>query len=244
MAALIGVFWIVGITNAFNLLDGLDGLSAGVGLVSTLALLTIMGISSQPDIVFFLASMAGSLLGFLRYNRYPARVFLGSSGSLLIGFLLSIMTMLVTYTSENTKNWLMPLLTPLFVLAVPLYDTASVILIRITQGRPISVGDKSHFHHRLMRLGFSHRQAVAFIVLIAFSVALSAVRLVNANFIQSTVILVQIVGTFSLVIIAERVALKIRSEFEAKKVADQPEAPVENLHSKTSEVEMHQNRTN
>jgi UDP-GlcNAc:undecaprenyl-phosphate GlcNAc-1-phosphate transferase len=210
MSSVVGVLWIVGITNSFNFLDGLDGLSAGVAMVGTVALLTIMGITIQPDVVFFLAALGGALMGFLRYNYHPAKVFLGSSGSLLVGYLMAMGTLQVTYMKGNADNWLMPLLTPVFVLAIPLYDTASVVLIRLLQKRSIAIGDQSHFHHRLMKLGFSHRQTVVFIVLIAFSVALSAVRLVQANFLESIVILIQIISIMSIIILAERVAAKVR----------------------------------
>jgi UDP-GlcNAc:undecaprenyl-phosphate GlcNAc-1-phosphate transferase len=222
VAALVGIVWVVGITNSFNFLDGLDGLSTGVGLVGTVALLTIMGISDQPDVVFFLAALAGTQMGFLRYNYHPARIFLGSSGSLLLGYLLATSTILVTFMKGTADSWLMPLLTPLFILAIPLYDTVSVVLIRLTLKRSIAIGDQNHFHHRLLKLGFSHRQTVAYIILIAFAVALSAVRLVHANLFQGCLILLQIVVTLSLIVIAERVALRIRTDFHRRKTDPKP----------------------
>lgn len=209
---LLGVVWIVGITNAFNFLDGLDGLSAGVALVGTSALLTIMGLDEQPDWCFFLAVQAGALIAFLRHNWYPARVFLGSSGSLLIGYLLGVSTLMVTYSHGAAENPLMPLLTPVFILAIPIYDTISVVLIRLFQKRHIAIGDQSHFHHRLTRLGFSHRQTVAFIILLSFSIALSGVRLVDATVRQSLVIFTQILALVCILILAERVAGKVRKD--------------------------------
>jgi UDP-GlcNAc:undecaprenyl-phosphate/decaprenyl-phosphate GlcNAc-1-phosphate transferase len=221
-AAIVGIVWIVGITNAFNFLDGLDGLSTGVALVATLALLTIMGISNQPHVLFYLALLVGCQLGFLRYNFHPARIFLGSSGSLLLGYLLAASTLLVTFMKGLNDNWLMPLLTPVFILAIPIYDTCSVVLIRLLQRRNIAIGDQSHFHHRLMRLGFSHRQTVAFIILIAFSVALSGVRLVHATLGQSLLILLQIMVIMSILILAERVAAKVRNEMLERKKPQEP----------------------
>lgn len=212
LAAVVGILWIVGITNSFNFLDGLDGLSCGVAMVSTLALLSIMGLGNQPDVLFFLASLSGTQLGFLRFNWHPARTFLGSSGSLLLGYLLAVSTIVITFVKGAPDNWLMPLLAPVFVLAIPLYDTTSVVLIRLLQKRNIAIGDQSHFHHRLMRLGFSHRQTVVFIVLIAFSVALSGVRLVNATLGQSFLILLQILVIMSLLILAERVAARKKTK--------------------------------
>ncbi len=220
--AIVGVLWIVGITNAFNFLDGLDGLSTGVALVGTLALLSIMGVTIQPDVVFFLATLSGTLLGFLRFNYHPARVFLGSSGSLLVGYLMAISTLQVTYMKGAADNWLMPLLTPIFILAIPLYDTTSVVLIRFIQKRSIAIGDQSHFHHRLMKLGFSHRQTVAFIVIVAFSIALSAVRLVDATLLRSLLILVQILSMMSLIVLAERVAAKVRGTLLERRKRTRP----------------------
>ncbi|HXG61672.1 MAG TPA: MraY family glycosyltransferase [Planctomycetota bacterium] len=209
-AGAIGVLWIVGVTNAFNFLDGLDGLAAGVAFVGTLALLTIMGVSDQPNVVLLCAAWAGMLLGFLRYNAHPARVFLGSSGSLLVGYFMAMATLLLTFCAGPAKNPLASVFTPLFVVALPLYDTASVILIRLREKRPLMTGDRSHFHHRLMRIGFSHRQAVAFVCLMAFAVALSAVRLVYATPRGTAIILLQIGALLAVLVLAERVVMRAR----------------------------------
>lgn len=220
LSAALGVLWIVGITNAFNFLDGLDGLAAGVAFVGMLALLSIMGVSGQPNVALLCAAVAGMLLGFLAHNFHPARVFLGSSGSLLIGYLMAMAALLLTFCTGPAHNPLASVFTPLFVVAIPLYDTASVILIRLREGRPLTAGDQSHFHHRLMRIGFSHRQAVAFVCLVAFAVALSAVRLVHTAPTESVVILVQIGVLLSILVLAERVALR----FAPKAVPARPPA--------------------
>lgn len=222
VAAIVGIVWIVGITNAFNFLDGLDGLSTGIALVGTVAMLTIMGITSQPHVILLLSALAGTELGFLRFNFQPAKAFLGSSGSLLLGYLLATTAILVTYLHQYATNWLMPLLTPVFVLAIPIYDTTSVVLIRLLQHRNIAIGDQSHFHHRLLRLGFSHRQTVVFMILIGFAVALSGVRLVDATLGQSFLILFQILVIMSILILAERVAAKVRTEFHGRRKTDDP----------------------
>ncbi len=207
----VGVLWIVGITNAFNFLDGLDGLSTGVSLVATSALLCVMAIGNQPNVASFLAMLAGTQLGFLRSNWHPARVFLGSSGSLLLGYLMGVSTLACTFMIGTGDNWLMPILIPVFILAVPLYDTTSVVLIRLLKRRSIAIGDQSHFHHRLMRLGFTQRQTVGFICLIALAVALSAIGLINSTLAQSLIVLGQIVAILSLVVLAERVAANLRA---------------------------------
>jgi UDP-GlcNAc:undecaprenyl-phosphate GlcNAc-1-phosphate transferase len=210
-AGALGVLWIVGITNAFNLLDGLDGLSAGVALVSTSALLALAGMGRQPDWIFFLAVLAGGLGAFLRYNWHPARVFLGSAGSLLIGYLLAMASLMITYTHPTHPNPLVPIFTPLFVLAIPLYDTASVVLIRLRQGRPLAEGDRSHFHHRMLKLGYSQPQAVVFILLIGVAVALAGVGLSLASLPHAAFILVQIAAIFAVLILAERVGARVAS---------------------------------
>ncbi len=209
-AALLGMVWIIGITNAFNFLDGLDGLSTGVALVATGGLLAIVSLRQQPVVMCFLAVLAGTQAGFLRYNFHPARVFLGSSGSLLLGYLMAVATLGVTYM-VRLENWLIPILTPLFILAIPLYDTTSVVLIRILKGRAIAGADQSHFHHRLLRTGFSHPQAVLFIYLISFAVTVSAVLLVQTTPGQSLLVFLQIAATFLILVMAERVAARTRT---------------------------------
>jgi UDP-GlcNAc:undecaprenyl-phosphate GlcNAc-1-phosphate transferase len=211
VAWVVGVVWIVGITNAFNFLDGLDGLSAGVALTAIVPLWSIALIMNQYAVTVILAAQAGLLLGFLRFNfgPWPAKIFLGSSGSLTIGYLLATSTLRVSYEA-NFDNWLVPMLTPVFILAVPIYDTTSVVLIRIRDGRHVARGDQSHFHHRLMRLGFTSMQAVGFICLVAFAIGLSAVSLVKATMRESVVALVQIATVLSIIALAERVAARVR----------------------------------
>ncbi|HEX7900657.1 MAG TPA: MraY family glycosyltransferase [Planctomycetota bacterium] len=212
VAGLIGILWIVGVTNAFNFLDGLDGLSAGVSLIATAGLMAVMGVGQQPNMVLLLACLAGAQLGFLKYNFHPARVFLGSSGSLLLGYLMGVLTLQATFMthSPHQGNWLMPLLIPVFLLGIPLYDTTSVVLIRLFQKRSVAIGDQSHFHHRLMRLGFSHLQVVIFIWLIATAIAFSAVRLSKSSLIESLLTLAQILTISAILILAERAAYRSR----------------------------------
>lgn len=211
-AAAIGVVWIVGVTNSFNFLDGLDGLATSVALVATAALAAVLARGNQPNVAFYLAVLAGTQLGFLLHNWHPAKVFLGSSGSLLLGYLMAVSTLAASYMVGPVGNWLMPILTPLFILAVPLYDTSSVVLIRLLKGRSVAAADRSHFHHRLMRIGFTHVQAVVFISLIAFAIAISAVLLVGATPNESLLILVQIGGILLILVLAERVAQRARAE--------------------------------
>jgi UDP-GlcNAc:undecaprenyl-phosphate GlcNAc-1-phosphate transferase len=194
------LLWIVGITNAFNLLDNMDGLSTGVALVASAVFLVNAWALGEFFISLLLLAFIGSLLGFLFYNYNPASVFLGDCGSLFIGYVIASLTLLERYVS-NASSTLFPVLMPVLVLAVPIMDTATVILIRLREGRPIYVGDRRHLSHRLVALGFSTRRAVLFIYLVTLSLGLGAVNLSNATPGQSAVILVQFLGLVALILI-------------------------------------------
>jgi UDP-GlcNAc:undecaprenyl-phosphate GlcNAc-1-phosphate transferase len=197
---LVTLFWVVGITNAFNLLDNMDGLSTGVALVASAVFLVNAGVLGEFFISLLLLAFIGSLLGFLFYNYNPASVFLGDCGSLFIGYVIASLTLLERYVS-NASSTMFPVLMPVLVLAVPIMDTATVILIRLREGRPIYVGDRRHLSHRLVALGFSPRTAVLFIYLVTLSLGLGAVNLSNATPGQSLVILVQFLGLVALILI-------------------------------------------
>ncbi len=155
----ITVLWLIGCTNAFNLIDGMDGLAAGVGLVATVTML--IAALTQGNMALALATMplAGSLLGFLRYNFNPASVFLGDSGSLLIGFLLGCYGAL---WSEKSVT-LVALTVPLLALSIPLLDVLLSIVRRYLRNRPIFEADRGHIHHKLLERGFSPKAAVLMI---------------------------------------------------------------------------------
>jgi len=171
------VIWIVVITNAFNFLDNMDGLSGGVAAICAGVLLAISLVAQQWFVAGMLALVGGAILGFLVFNfpfkRSGASVFMGDGGSLVIGFLLAFLSIRITWAGMSTGEdgheaaglgapmW--AVLTPLIVLAVPLYDFTSVTLIRLSQGRSPFVGDLQHFSHRLVRHGLSKRAAVVVI---------------------------------------------------------------------------------
>jgi UDP-GlcNAc:undecaprenyl-phosphate GlcNAc-1-phosphate transferase len=152
----ITVAWLIGCSNAFNLIDGMDGLAAGVGLFATLTML--LAAVSQRNLPLVMATMplAGCLLGFLRYNFNPASVFLGDSGSLLIGFLLGCYGAL---WSEKSVT-LLAMTVPLLAVSVPLVDVALSVVRRFVRNRPIFQGDRGHIHHKLLDRGFSPKGAV------------------------------------------------------------------------------------
>jgi UDP-GlcNAc:undecaprenyl-phosphate GlcNAc-1-phosphate transferase len=200
MNIVVTVLWIVGMTNAFNLLDNMDGLSAGVASVASVVLLINAWAQGQFFVSLILVAFLGSLLGFLVYNFNPASVFLGDCGSLFIGFVMSSLTLLERYVT-TTSGTLFPVLMPVVVLAVPVIDTLTVIVIRVREGRPIYVGDNRHLSHRLVSLGFSKRATVLFIYLATLSLGLGATSLRTASLGQSVLILVQTAGFIALLLI-------------------------------------------
>ncbi|PPA70274.1 glycosyltransferase family 4 protein [Jeotgalibacillus proteolyticus] len=194
------LLWIVGITNAINLIDGLDGLAAGV---STIAIFTISGmaiIMGDAYVAIFGLILVASTLGFLFYNFHPAKIFMGDTGALFLGFMISVLALL------GFKNiTVISLIIPVLILGVPISDTFFAIVRRILHKQPISAPDKSHLHHCLLNAGFTHRETVVIIYGIASMFSLSAFI-----FSQSTIwgaIVVIAVVLFSLEIIVESVGL-------------------------------------
>jgi len=162
------VVWLVGVTNAVNWLDGIDGLAAGVSAIAALTL-TLMAIRAhQPGLAIVAAALFGALIGFLRYNFNPARIFLGG-GAAFVGFMLAGIATAGAFKRAAT----MAIAAPLLVLGLPLLDTLVVIYRRWRSGRPIYQADRSHLHHRLLARGFSQRQAV--LILYGISLGLSLI---------------------------------------------------------------------
>ena len=153
------VLAIVAVMNMVNFLDGLDGLAAGVCAISAFSFCVIELALGQPDAAILTAIVFGACIGFLRHNFYPARIFMGDSGALLLGFTLAA----VAFEGMLKTAALTSLVLPLLVLAVPLLDTSFVVARRIKHGRPVYVADRSHLHHRFEAVGFSQRRAVMYL---------------------------------------------------------------------------------
>jgi UDP-GlcNAc:undecaprenyl-phosphate GlcNAc-1-phosphate transferase len=148
--------WVIGITNAVNLIDGLDGLAASISAVAATALAVIGTASGQVHLASMGAILAGASLGFLVYNAQPARIFMGDCGSLFLGYMLAVVSLGVQSTGEPVVGTLVPIV----VLAVPIFDTTFVTVTRILRGNRVTDGGNDHTHHRLVRLGLSERGAV------------------------------------------------------------------------------------
>ena len=173
------VLWIVGLTNSFNMLDNMDGLAASVGLIAaSLFCGAQLAVGSLFAPVVLLVVM-GALAGFLVHNWAPARLFMGDAGSNFLGFLLGALTVVGTFTRDERGGGYSPygVLAPLLVMAVPLYDMISVILIRLREGRSPFVGDRRHFSHRLVARGLTAVQAVLTIDLVTLAGGLGALLL-------------------------------------------------------------------
>ena len=181
VSGVLTVLWIAAITNAFNFLDNMDGLSAGVAAVCTAAFL-VATLTIHPPQLFVGAALAlllGALLGFLCFNFNPASIFMGDSGSLVVGLLLGVLTVRTTYLQpgQNLGGGWYEVFAPVIVLAVPLYDLLVVSTIRLMNGRSPFHGDTNHFSHRLVARGMSRRMAVLCIYLVSAATAVAAIIL-------------------------------------------------------------------
>jgi UDP-GlcNAc:undecaprenyl-phosphate GlcNAc-1-phosphate transferase len=153
------IIWFVSITNAINLIDGLDGLASGITAIAAGTLFIVAIKMGQMDSAILLAAIAGTSIGFLRYNFSPASIFLGDSGSLFFGFMLAAASIVGVLKS----TLVIALLIPIVVLGIPIYDTASAVIRRAVKGKSIFEADKKHLHHRLLKAGFNQRQVVIMI---------------------------------------------------------------------------------
>jgi len=164
------IIWVVGVTNAMNLIDGLDGLATGICFISSMFLFFISIISKKYTAMFLTLILAGASFGFLPYNFNPASIFLGDCGAQLLGFLLSAISI-----QGAIKSVAFVIVVPILILAIPIYDTLFAIIRRKINKRPISQADRGHFHHRLLDMGFSQKQAVLIMYFISFIFGIASV---------------------------------------------------------------------
>ncbi len=200
----LSVLWIVGLVNSLNMLDNMDGLSAGVAAIAAAMLAAVMLLTPDPAtsepqlfVAGLLLVVLGSLLGFLWHNRPPARLFMGDAGSYLVGYLLATSTLTATFAFRDVPRH--AILAPLCVLAVPLYDTLTVLAIRLRSGRSLFTGDKRHFSHRLVELGMTKGQAVLTIYLTTATCGLGALLLHQVDAAGACIILL-LVGCILLLV--------------------------------------------
>lgn len=167
------LFWIVGLTNTVNLIDGLDGLAAGVATIASITILLVAIQNSFVLVTIITAALAGAAIGFLWYNFNPAKIFMGDTGSMFLGFVLAGISVIGAVKSAAT----IALIVPILALGVPIMDTSFAIIRRYRGGVPIFKPDKGHLHHRLLDMGFNQRQAVLLMYVISAMLGMSAVLL-------------------------------------------------------------------
>jgi UDP-GlcNAc:undecaprenyl-phosphate GlcNAc-1-phosphate transferase len=171
------IVWVVGITNALNLLDNMDGLSSGVAAIAAGSFFVIAALEGQFLVALLAVALAGCALGFLRHNFQPARIYMGDAGSLFLGFMLAYLGVALRFDDVTTD---ITVFVPILVLTVPILDTTLVVISRIANGRNPLSGGRDHISHRLLRLGLSVRSAVGLIYVAAGAtgaIALLVVRL-------------------------------------------------------------------
>lgn len=179
------IIWIVAITNAVNLIDGLDGLACGVSTISSMTLLVISLVVLDGQVALLMAALAGACIGFLPYNLNPAKIFMGDTGSTFLGFILAVTSIQGLFKLYTIISFVVPFL----MLGLPIFDTAFAFIRRIAHGQSPMHADRSHVHHRLIDMGFSQKQAVAVLYLISAILGLSAVVLTTSGPVKAMLLL-------------------------------------------------------
>ena len=179
------VIWIVAITNAVNLIDGLDGLAVGVATISSLTMLVIAMLVSDGLVALMMAALAGGCIGFMPYNLNPAKIFMGDTGSTFLGFILATASIQGLFKFYTIVSFAVPFL----MLGLPLFDTCFAILRRVARGQNPMSPDRSHVHHRLIEVGFNQKQAVAILYIISAILGLSAVVLTTSGALKAMALL-------------------------------------------------------
>lgn len=180
---LITFVWILGITNAINFLDNMDGLSAGISAVSAAFILLLGSQGGQYLVSILAAAVLGACLGFLRYNFKPAQIFMGDAGALFLGFLLAVMALQLRFPINiSAVTWMVPV----FIMGVPIFDMSLVVFSRLRRGfNPMTTSGKDHISHRLVNLGFSQREAVLILYLLSGVFGMIALFVARANPIEA-----------------------------------------------------------
>ncbi len=173
----ITLFWVVGITNTLNFIDGLDGLSAGVAMISSLSLMIVAARFGQSTVVILAALVAGACLGFLPFNFNPAKIFMGDTGAMFLGFMLAAISIEGVMKSVAA----IAVIAPIIILGVPIFDTTFAIFRRLLNGQSVSTADKGHLHHRLLNRGFSQKKAVLILYAMSALFGIFAVLISRAD---------------------------------------------------------------
>ena len=211
----ISVFWIVGITNAVNLIDGLDGLACGVSTISSMTMLVISLAVADGPVAVIMAALAGGCIGFLPYNLNPAKIFMGDTGSTFLGFVLAVMSIQGLFKFYTIISFAVPFL----MLGLPIFDTCFAFIRRIAHGQSPMHPDRSHVHHRLIDMGFNQKQAVAVLYIISAILGLCAVVLTTSGELKAMLLLLALCAAGA---VSGRIFL---SNNEKRRSEDKAESP-------------------
>lgn len=190
----ITVIWIVAITNSVNLIDGLDGLAVGVSTISSVTMLIISLVLSDINVAIILAALAGACVGFMPYNLNPAKIFMGDTGALLLGYVLATVSIIGLFKFYAIISFAVPFL----VIGLPLFDTVFAVFRRLLHGQNPMAPDRGHFHHRLIDMGLNQKQAVAILYAISAILGLAAVVITTSGEMRALLLIVAVIIAFAI----------------------------------------------
>ncbi len=218
----ITIIWIVAITNAVNLIDGLDGLAVGISSIASMTMLAVALFIGETQIAILLAALAGACVGFMPYNLNPATIFMGDTGSTFLGFMLATLSIQGLFKMYALISFAVPFL----ILGLPIFDTAFAMIRRILSGRSPFSADRGHVHHRLIDMGFNQKQAVAILYVVSTVLGLLAVVMttggeLRALYCVAAIIVVLIVGGYIAIQNGQRKIEQYEYEFRIKQELEQ-----------------------
>ena len=184
------IIWIVGITNAVNLIDGLDGLAVGVSSIAAITMLAVALLTGNMPIAITMAALAGACIGFMPYNLNPAKIFMGDTGSTFLGYMLATVSIMGLFKFYAVISFAVPFL----ILGLPIFDTSNAIIRRVAAGRSPMSPDRGHVHHKLIDMGFNQKQAVAILYAISATLGLTAVVLTSSGEVKAIVLLLAVLA--------------------------------------------------
>ena len=190
LAVPVTIIWIVGITNAVNLIDGLDGLAVGVSSIAAITMLAVALLTGNMPIAITMAALAGACIGFMPYNLNPAKIFMGDTGSTFLGYMLATVSIMGLFKFYAVISFAVPFL----ILGLPIFDTANAIVRRVAAGRSPMSPDRDHVHHKLIDMGFNQKQAVAILYAISATLGLTAVVLTSSGEVKAIVLLLAVLA--------------------------------------------------
>ena len=194
LAVPVTILWIVGITNSVNLIDGLDGLAVGVSTIASTTMFVVALLVSEGNVALLLAALMGACLGFMPYNLNPAKIFMGDTGALLLGYVLSTVSVVGMFKTYALVTFVVPIL----ALFLPLFDTTCSFFRRILRGQSPMHPDRGHLHHRLIDMGLSQKQAVAILYSVSAILGLCAVVLATTGTVRTILIVVAILAAIAI----------------------------------------------